>query len=71
LKTVRTGEGFDVAGDPLVALEEELEPYRYVKLPQIPTFTGKLNLFVRVPFLTTQAALSASSHTTRSPISSR
>jgi anthranilate synthase component 1 len=29
-----------VAGDPLVALEKELEPYRYVKSPQVPTFTG-------------------------------
>lgn len=39
-KTVRTGEGFDVSGDPLVALESELEPYRYVKLDEVPTFTG-------------------------------
>lgn len=40
-KTVRTGEGFDVEGDPLQALEKELEPYRYVKLDEVPTFTGK------------------------------
>lgn len=40
IKVLRTGEGFDVAGDPLVALEKELEPYRYVKLPSVPTFTG-------------------------------
>lgn len=40
-KTIRTGEGFDVEGDPLAALEEELKPYRYVKLPEIPTFTGR------------------------------
>ncbi|GFZ51434.1 Anthranilate synthase component I [Saitozyma sp. JCM 24511] len=40
LKTIRTGQGFDVEGDPLVALEKELEPYRYVKFPQVPTFTG-------------------------------
>ncbi|CAK9786783.1 anthranilate synthase component [Cutaneotrichosporon oleaginosum] len=39
-KTVRTGEGFEVAGDPLEALEKELEPYRYVKLDSVPTFTG-------------------------------
>lgn len=39
-KTVRTGDDFEVSGDPLVALEKELEPYRYVKLDQIPTFTG-------------------------------
>ena len=42
LKTIRTGEGFDFSGDPLKALEAELEPYRYVKLPQVPTFTGEL-----------------------------
>ncbi|WWC64180.1 uncharacterized protein I303_106788 [Kwoniella dejecticola CBS 10117] len=40
IKTIRTGQGFDVEGDPLKALEKELEPYRYVKIPQIGTFTG-------------------------------
>ena len=40
LKTIRTGEGFDVEGDPLQALQSELEPYRYVQLPEVPTFTG-------------------------------
>ncbi|WWD21033.1 anthranilate synthase component I [Kwoniella shandongensis] len=40
LKTVRTGEGFDVEGDPLQALEKELEGYRYARIPEIPTFTG-------------------------------
>ncbi|WWC73244.1 uncharacterized protein I206_107210 [Kwoniella pini CBS 10737] len=40
IKTIRTGEGFDVEGDPLTALEKELAPYRYVKIPQIGTFTG-------------------------------
>jgi anthranilate synthase component 1 len=40
LKTIRTGRGFDVEGDPLVALQSELEPYRYVQLPEVPTFTG-------------------------------
>ncbi|WVR09180.1 anthranilate synthase component I [Kwoniella sp. DSM 27419] len=40
IKTVRTGEGFDVEGDPLKALEKELEPYRFAKIPQIDTFTG-------------------------------
>lgn len=39
-KTLRTGEGFDVQGDPLEALEKELEPYRYAKLDEVPTFTG-------------------------------
>lgn len=40
LKTIRTGEGFDVEGDPLEALQSELEPFRYVQLPEVPTFTG-------------------------------
>lgn len=40
VKTIRTGQGFDVEGDPLEALEKELEPYRYAKLQQVPTFTG-------------------------------
>ncbi|ORY29172.1 ADC synthase [Naematelia encephala] len=40
LRTIRTGQGFDVEGDPLQALEKELEQYRYVKVPQVPTFTG-------------------------------
>lgn len=42
VKTVRTGEGFDVTGDPLAALEKELEVFRYAKLNQLPTFTGEL-----------------------------
>ncbi|ORX38915.1 ADC synthase [Kockovaella imperatae] len=40
LKVIRTGPGFDLTGDPLKGLEAELEPYRYVKLHQVPTFTG-------------------------------
>lgn len=43
VKTVRTGPGFDFEGDPLHALEKELEPYRYAKLNQVPTFTGECN----------------------------
>ena len=45
LNTIRTGEGFEVEGDPLVALEKELEQYRFVKLPDISTFTGMVTLF--------------------------
>ena len=40
-KVIRTGEGFDVEGDPLVALESELEGFRYARLHQVPTFTGE------------------------------
>ena len=43
-KTIRTGPGFDVEGDPLAALQAELEPFRYAKLPEVPTFTGMITL---------------------------
>ncbi|KAF8319317.1 anthranilate synthase component [Clavulina sp. PMI_390] len=39
-KTIKTGSGFDVQGDPITALEKELDQYQYVKIPEIPTFTG-------------------------------
>lgn len=41
VRTIRTGQGFDFEGDPLQALERELEPYRYAKLNEVPTFTGE------------------------------
>jgi hypothetical protein len=40
---LRTGPGYDVQGDPLVGLERELAEYKYVKIPEIPTFTGTLS----------------------------
>lgn len=40
LKTIRTGPEY-IPGDPLKVLQSELEPYRYVKLPEVPTFTGE------------------------------
>ncbi|KAL7416210.1 anthranilate synthase component [Mrakia frigida] len=39
-KVVRSGPGYDIQGDPLIALEKELAEYRYVKIPEVPTFTG-------------------------------
>ncbi|KAF8528227.1 ADC synthase [Hysterangium stoloniferum] len=39
-KVTRTGPGQDIEGDPLVVLQKELERYKYVKIPEIPTFTG-------------------------------
>ncbi|KAI0646591.1 anthranilate synthase component [Trametes meyenii] len=39
-KIIRVGPNEEVTGDPLVALEKELETYKYVKLPEVPTFTG-------------------------------
>ena len=37
---MKTGPGQEIKGDPLIALQKELERYKYVKLPEVPTFTG-------------------------------
>ena len=39
-KVIRSGPGEEISGDPLVALQKELAVYKYVKIPEIPTFTG-------------------------------
>ncbi|PWN48517.1 putative TRP2-anthranilate synthase component I [Violaceomyces palustris] len=39
-KIIRSGPGLDVEGDPLVAIERELAPYKYIAQPGLPTFTG-------------------------------
>ncbi|KAH9934939.1 anthranilate synthase component [Fomitopsis serialis] len=39
-KVVRTGPYEENTGDPMAALQKELSVYRYVKLPEVPTFTG-------------------------------
>ncbi|PWN33575.1 anthranilate synthase component [Meira miltonrushii] len=39
-KTVRTGPGYEVEGDPLLSVEKELSPFRYISLPDLPKFTG-------------------------------
>jgi len=39
-KVVRTGPGLEVEGDPLISVERELSPYRYISLPALPKFTG-------------------------------
>lgn len=39
-KVVRSGPGLEVQGDPLVAVEKELSPFRYISLPSLPKFTG-------------------------------
>ncbi|KAI9508837.1 anthranilate synthase component [Russula earlei] len=39
-KLVKVGPSESVAGDPMHALERELSVYKYVKIPQVPTFTG-------------------------------
>ncbi|KIJ30308.1 hypothetical protein M422DRAFT_145277, partial [Sphaerobolus stellatus SS14] len=39
-RILRTGPGNEITGDPLLTLQKELERYKYVKIPEIPTFTG-------------------------------
>ncbi|KAJ1586716.1 hypothetical protein NDA11_004587 [Ustilago hordei] len=40
LKIIRTGPGLDAEGDPLLAIEKELSPYKYIPVQGLPTFTG-------------------------------
>ncbi|GAC95595.1 anthranilate synthase component [Pseudozyma hubeiensis SY62] len=40
LKIIRTGPGLDAQGDPLLAIERELSPYKYIPVQGLPTFTG-------------------------------
>ena len=40
LKVIRTGPNEDISGDPTLILQKELSVHRYVKIPEIPTFTG-------------------------------
>ena len=42
-KILKTGENETVTGDPLVALEEELKNVKFVPVPGIPSFTGRLD----------------------------
>jgi anthranilate synthase component 1 len=39
-KVIRTGPREEIMGDPLIAVQRELANYEYVKIPEIPTFTG-------------------------------
>ncbi|KAG8720680.1 hypothetical protein FRC11_003114, partial [Ceratobasidium sp. 423] len=38
-KVIRSGPGHEVIGDPMAALQRELRAYKYVKIPEVPTFT--------------------------------
>ncbi|KAF5391461.1 hypothetical protein D9757_002058 [Collybiopsis confluens] len=40
IKIIKTGPNEEVTGDPMVALQKELALHQYVKIPEIPTFTG-------------------------------
>lgn len=37
---IKTGPKEDLQGDPTVILQKELANHRYIKIPEIPTFTG-------------------------------
>jgi anthranilate synthase component 1 len=39
-RVLRTGDGFDYSGDPLIPLEEELNRFKAVSVPGVPAFTG-------------------------------
>jgi anthranilate synthase component 1 len=39
-KVIKTGPGEEITGDPMVALQKELSHHQYVKIPEVPTFTG-------------------------------
>jgi len=39
-KVIKTGPNDEIKGDPMIALQRELSVYKYVKIPEIPTFTG-------------------------------
>ncbi|KAI0281899.1 anthranilate synthase component I, partial [Russula brevipes] len=39
-KLVKVGLNEAVKGDPMHVLEHDLSIYKYVKIPQVPTFTG-------------------------------
>ena len=39
-KVIKSGLDHEVQGDPITSLEKELSVYKYIKIPEIPTFTG-------------------------------
>lgn len=39
-KVIKSGPNETIKGDPTVILQQELSVHRYVKIPEVPTFTG-------------------------------
>ena len=39
-KVIKTGPNEEYKGDPTTILQKELAVHRYVKIPEVPTFTG-------------------------------
>ncbi|KAF8810152.1 anthranilate synthase component [Phlegmacium glaucopus] len=40
LKVIKTGPREEFTGDPMIALQKELALHQYIKIPEVPTFTG-------------------------------
>ncbi|KAJ3562176.1 hypothetical protein NP233_g9742 [Leucocoprinus birnbaumii] len=40
LKIIKTGPNEEISGDPTIALQKELALHQYVKIPEVPTFSG-------------------------------
>ncbi|KAF9533491.1 ADC synthase [Crepidotus variabilis] len=40
IKVIKTGPGEEITGDPMITLQRELALHQYIKIPEIPTFTG-------------------------------
>ncbi|EJD05970.1 anthranilate synthase component [Fomitiporia mediterranea MF3/22] len=40
IKVIKTGPREEATGDPMNVLQKELAAYHYVKIPEVPTFTG-------------------------------
>jgi anthranilate synthase component 1 len=39
-KVIKTGPGEEISGDPMISLQKELTLHKFIKIPEIPTFTG-------------------------------
>jgi anthranilate synthase component I len=40
MKVIKTGPNEEIKGDPMTVLQRELATHTYVKIPEVPTFTG-------------------------------
>ncbi|PAV24308.1 anthranilate synthase component [Pyrrhoderma noxium] len=40
IRVIKTGPNEEHTGDPMTVLQKELSAYRYVRIPEVPTFTG-------------------------------
>jgi len=40
LKVIKTGPNEEISGDPTIALQKELALHQYIRIPEVPTFSG-------------------------------